>query len=159
VRPIGYSGRACVGTFDALEPRKESIMTTCRFCGRDIVDDGRAWVDPEATGDDSIWRETCDSSHETREAYHEPPIGYGESVSTWADGFGRWHARVTFPEPGYGPQYLDASIARIRAKARRAIIREVLARESVDYRCRVEVVEHDQDSLNRMHSITYAERG
>jgi hypothetical protein len=29
------------------------------------------WVDPEATGDDSIWREVCDS-HDTFTAEHEP---------------------------------------------------------------------------------------
>lgn len=47
--------------------------STCRHCGRDIVKhslDG--WVDPEATGDDSIWRETCDSNDTERAAPHEP---------------------------------------------------------------------------------------
>lgn len=45
----------------------------CRYCGRAIERDeetGR-WVDPEATGDDAIWRETCDA-HDTFEAEHEP---------------------------------------------------------------------------------------
>jgi hypothetical protein len=47
-------------------------MTTCKHCGRDIVEDRRGvWVDPEATGDDSIWRETCDA-HDTFTAEHEP---------------------------------------------------------------------------------------
>lgn len=51
-------------------------MTTaqCRHCGRDITftEDGEyGWIDPEATGDDSIWRETCDS-HDTFIANHEP---------------------------------------------------------------------------------------
>jgi hypothetical protein len=47
-------------------------VTACAQCGRTIVrdDDGR-WVDPEATGDDSIWRETCDAS-ETFTAEHTP---------------------------------------------------------------------------------------
>ena len=44
---------------------------TCRHCVRTIVKDGGAWVDPEATGDDAIWRETCDS-HDTFTAEHEP---------------------------------------------------------------------------------------
>lgn len=47
-------------------------MTICRHCERRIVfveEDG--WVDPEATGDDSIWRETCDA-HDTFRAEHEP---------------------------------------------------------------------------------------
>lgn len=47
-------------------------MTTCKHCGRRIVqDDEDGWIDPEATGDDSIWRETCDS-HDTFSAEHEP---------------------------------------------------------------------------------------
>jgi hypothetical protein len=54
---------------------------TCRHCGRDIIQassdpygvpDG-LWIDPEATGDDSIWRETCDS-HDTFQADHEPVV-------------------------------------------------------------------------------------
>lgn len=45
---------------------------TCKHCGRRIVrEDGDMWVDPNATGDDSIWRETCDA-HDTFTAYHEP---------------------------------------------------------------------------------------
>lgn len=47
-------------------------MGNCRHCGRAIVrdDDGR-WIDPEATGDDVIWREVCDA-HDTFVAEHEP---------------------------------------------------------------------------------------
>jgi hypothetical protein len=48
----------------------------CRHCGRDIVrgnKDEYEWVDPEATGDDSIWRETCDA-HDTFMAEHEPTV-------------------------------------------------------------------------------------
>ncbi len=90
------------------------------------------------------------------------PADYAtETVTTYADGFGRWHARVQFPEPGYGPQYLDANIDRIRAKARRAIRREMLAREFVghDLVVRVEVVACDQDSLNRpLHHLRRAHR-
>lgn len=45
---------------------------TCRHCGRTITKDAEGvWVDPEATGDDSVWRETCDS-HDTFTAKHEP---------------------------------------------------------------------------------------
>lgn len=49
---------------------------TCRHCQRTIVHTGEAgtfytWVDPLATGDDSIWRETCDA-HDTFVAEHEP---------------------------------------------------------------------------------------
>jgi len=48
------------------------IEKTCKHCGRTIVQqaDG-TWVDPNATGDDSVWRETCDC-HDTFVADHEP---------------------------------------------------------------------------------------
>ncbi len=41
------------------------------------------WIDPEATGDDSIWRETCDA-HDTFEAKHEPePDGIATPLDGW----------------------------------------------------------------------------
>ena len=43
---------------------------TCRHCERPIVYEDGLWIDPAATGDDSIWRETCDS-HDTMTAEHE----------------------------------------------------------------------------------------
>ena len=44
---------------------------TCIHCERDILyEDGR-WIDPLATGDDSIWRETCEGN-DTFQAPHEP---------------------------------------------------------------------------------------
>ena len=46
----------------------------CRHCKRTIVNEGSGlyvWIDPEATGGDSIWRETCDSN-DTFTAEHEP---------------------------------------------------------------------------------------
>lgn len=43
---------------------------TCKHCGRVIVQADGAWIDPEATGDDAIWRETCDE-HDTFTAEHE----------------------------------------------------------------------------------------
>jgi hypothetical protein len=46
--------------------------STCRRCYRAIVHEGERWIDPEAKGDDRIWRETCDSNHEDRIAAHEP---------------------------------------------------------------------------------------
>ncbi len=47
---------------------------TCRYCGRTIIEREGLWIDPEATGDDSIWREVCDS-HDTFVADHEPATG------------------------------------------------------------------------------------
>lgn len=51
-----------------LKLREES---TCRHCSRRIVLDASGWIDPQATGDDSVWSEVCDG-HETVEADHEP---------------------------------------------------------------------------------------
>jgi len=50
-----------------------SVTGTCRYCHRYIVFDAPegCWIDPEATGDDSIWREACDD-HDTFTAEHEP---------------------------------------------------------------------------------------
>lgn len=47
-------------------------MRYCKHCARTIEqhEDGR-WIDPEATGDDLVWRETCDA-HDTFVAEHEP---------------------------------------------------------------------------------------
>ncbi len=46
---------------------------TCKHCERHIIRYSRehSWIDPEATGDDSIWRESCGDS---QAAYpeHEP---------------------------------------------------------------------------------------
>jgi hypothetical protein len=44
----------------------------CKRCKRTIELVDGTWVDPEATGDDSIWRETCEANHEDRVAAHEP---------------------------------------------------------------------------------------
>jgi hypothetical protein len=46
---------------------------TCVYCGREIRHVGGLWIDPEATGDDSVWRETCDA-HDTFVAEHSPTV-------------------------------------------------------------------------------------
>lgn len=48
-------------------------MSNCKYCEREIVYRLGQWVDPEATGDDSIWSETCES-HDTFTAEHLPVI-------------------------------------------------------------------------------------
>lgn len=53
------------------EGMPRATTRTCRHCERGIVNEGGRWIDPEATGDDSVWRETCDS-HDTFVADHEP---------------------------------------------------------------------------------------
>lgn len=81
-----------------------------------------------------------------------------ETVSTYADGLGIWHAKVSFPYPGYSPSYLAANIDRIRAKARRAIRREILQREAGPIGpIRIHVSANDLDHMNRMQSITFSE--
>lgn len=54
----------------ASEPMPDA---TCKHCGRTIVQptSGSRWIDPDATGDDSVWRETCDA-HDTFTGEHEP---------------------------------------------------------------------------------------
>lgn len=62
----------CV-TNKTAEADQFAEASTCRHCGRRIVnnpDDG--WVDPEATGDDVMWRESCDEHTDTITAEHEP---------------------------------------------------------------------------------------
>jgi hypothetical protein len=78
-----------------IEPDGEVVTTDvdgehaeCRHCGRDIEPDkdGR-WIDPEATGDDVVWRETCDENHDDRIAAHEPTRTL--AVHEFYDGKGR----------------------------------------------------------------------
>jgi hypothetical protein len=56
---------------DKTQVRSDEGSAQCRHCKRDIKLDGDIWIDPEATGDDSIWREVCDA-HDTFIADHEP---------------------------------------------------------------------------------------
>jgi hypothetical protein len=51
------------------EPELESAR--CKHCERRIVLEDGTWCDPEATGDDRMWRETC-GEHDTFTAEHEP---------------------------------------------------------------------------------------
>lgn len=62
-------GEAC--HVDCMSRWDDGGQTVCRHCSRPIVNENGRWVDPEATGDDSVWRETCDS-HDTFTAEHEP---------------------------------------------------------------------------------------
>lgn len=47
------------------------VETICGACSRRIVLCDGAWIDPEASGDDSMWREVCDAS-DTFTAEHVP---------------------------------------------------------------------------------------
>lgn len=56
----------------AFEPSHgNEAESTCRHCNRRIVLDNGIWIDPAASGDDLVWRETCDA-HDTFTAEHEP---------------------------------------------------------------------------------------
>lgn len=61
------------GTGAQVDPTP-AATTTCRHCHRPLVEVNGGWVDPEATGDDVVWRETCDA-HDTFQAEHEPEEG------------------------------------------------------------------------------------
>jgi hypothetical protein len=65
-------GTALGFTFAIVEDVKP-LTKQCRHCGRAIErnKDG-AWIDPEAGGDDSIWRELCDRHDGSFTAEHEP---------------------------------------------------------------------------------------
>lgn len=52
-------------------------MTACQYCNRRIVRRNGAWIDPLATGDDSLWRHTCDSN-DTFAAEHAPAAAVRE---------------------------------------------------------------------------------
>lgn len=81
---------------------------TCRHCLRNIVFDMHAgWVDPEATGDDGMWRTTCDSNHGDRIAAHEPEIK--EDVDAGRD-------RTTSP---------SINLPQSATEAARAVLREI----------------------------------
>jgi hypothetical protein len=48
------------------------VVATCRWCQRRVVrDPAEGWADPQATGDDAVWRYVCDA-HDTFTAEHEP---------------------------------------------------------------------------------------
>lgn len=90
--------------------------TTCRHCGRRIVNDNeKGWIDPEANGDDAIWRETCDA-HDTMEAEHQPELTRETAIAQLeevAGGLNDGHARWPVPELGDVIEWLkrDASSA------------------------------------------------
>lgn len=118
-------------------------MTTCKHCLRPIALEYGAWVDPEATGDDLVWRLMCDR-HDTFVAEHEPAAPV--AVTTWANGFGVWHARV--------PR--NAGFPLIAA--RRAIRDELLARVK-DCRRDVWMYPVRVLELDEAETLVYRERG
>lgn len=81
-------------------------------------------------------------------------------LTSWANGFGIWHCRVDFAPPGMGNTYEAERIkyAGLDA-AKRRIRKEITSREAGPIRrLRYEVVANKIDSLNRLWSITVAEK-
>ena len=80
-------------------------------------------------------------------------------VVTWADGFGVWHARV---ELAIATPSDSLNIDNVRRVARRAIKRELMARQSLEslygYKTKIEVDKTDLGADNRLYSITFVER-
>ena len=73
-----------------------------------------------------------------------------ESLATWADAFGVWHARITVSEAPEG--YLAANMSRFRIMAREAIRREIAERQGAQaFTVQLTVKETEADS------VTYAE--
>lgn len=86
--------------------------------------------------------------------------GKNETVTTWADGFGIWHARVRFPAPGYTPDELAESVDRLRRKARRAIRRALTERHAPTPLRPTRVELHEKDEAlggELVRSLTYRE--
>lgn len=68
-----YNFGQCISCGEQEVPLVET-ETECRYCQRIIVNEQGVWVDPNATGDDEVWRECCDSHHvwdNTHEPYTE----------------------------------------------------------------------------------------
>jgi len=57
-------------------------MTTCKHCRRPIVSTEEGWADPLATGDDSVWRFSCDNN-DTFTALHVPRRDGQRFVRYW----------------------------------------------------------------------------
>jgi nucleotide-binding universal stress UspA family protein len=79
------------------------------------------------------------------------------TITTWANGYGIWHAKVTL---GVATPSDTLNSASVRAVARRAIKREIEARQhkGSPWPLRIEVVANELGADNRLYSITYAER-
>lgn len=81
------------------------------------------------------------------------------TLTTWANGFGVWHCRADFNFGVGNTGDAEALKYKALAAAKRAIRRELKLREGDKLgRLGYEVADNDIDSLNRMWSITVAEK-
>lgn len=84
---------------------------TCRHCGRRIVSGDGGWIDPEAAGDDNVWRETCDSN-DTFTAEHEPGTTRDDRWSvTYC-----WNENDTTHELDLGQDWRGETVAKRQAE-------------------------------------------
>lgn len=70
-------------------------VDTCKHCGRTITFVNGAWADINATGDDAVWRETCDS-HDTFTAEHEPATDSVKQAATFEERLAAVQARARY---------------------------------------------------------------
>lgn len=77
-------------------------------------------------------------------------------VTTWADGYGVWHAKVTL---AIATPSDTLKIDNVRRVARRAIKRELEARQIVGegYRFKIGIDKTDLCADNRLYSLTFKE--
>lgn len=80
-------------------------------------------------------------------------------VETWADGFGVWHAKVTL---AVATPSDTLPIDNVRRVARRAIKRELMARQSLEslygYKTKIMLDKCDLRADNRIYSVSFIER-
>ena len=82
-------------------------------------------------------------------------------LTSWANGFGIWHCRADFTPPGLGNSPEAEGIKHLAlAACKRRIRRELVDRESPGtiVRLSFQVFDIKIDSMNRMWSITVAEK-
>lgn len=82
------------------------------------------------------------------------------SLTSFADGFNRWYCRADFKFPGLGNTY-EAEKIKYRAldACKRKIREEIKSREAQPIRRLSYFVSDNKiDSINRLHSITVAEK-
>jgi hypothetical protein len=92
-------------------------MTSCKHCERPIELTEAGWIDPEATGDDSIWRETCDRNEEDRMAQHEPAPKVYTYGAIWRGMQAEIEAPTTFAAQTKAVEMFQAVAGRRKVKA------------------------------------------
>ena len=84
------------------------------------------------------------------------------TLTTWADGFGRWHCKVSsvIGWGNAGPYDIDLHRNAMRERARRAIRSEIESRGNGQrVIVALKVAGNSLDSMNVLHSLTFAEAG